>query len=88
MKLRETDAVGKAKGTVEIERARLKVVGVPCATCMVPIRKTLEKVNGVRSVGANYITDLILVDYDPKVTSETEIVGLIKKVGYDSIPMH
>jgi copper chaperone CopZ len=42
-------------------------------------------VEGVKSVGANYMTDMILVDYDERVTNETEILGLIKKVGYDAI---
>ena len=31
--------------------------------------------------------DLILVDYDEKVTNEAEIVALIKKVGYEAITL-
>ena len=31
--------------------------------------------------------DLILVDYDKKVTGEAEIVALINKVGYDAITL-
>jgi copper chaperone CopZ len=59
-------------------------VGVHCSTCILPVRKALEKADGVKSVGANYMTDLILVDYDEKVTNDAEIVALIKKVGYEA----
>ena len=31
--------------------------------------------------------DLILVDYDEKVTNVAEILALIKKVGYDAITL-
>jgi copper chaperone CopZ len=62
-------------------------VGVHCSTCILPVRRALEKAEGVKSVGANYMTDLILVDYDEKVTNEAEIVTLIKKVGYVAITL-
>ena len=58
-----------------------------CSTCILPVRRALEKAEGVKSVGANYMTDLILVDYDEKVTNEAEIMALIKKVGYEAITL-
>jgi copper chaperone CopZ len=41
----------------------------------------------VESVGANYLLDLILVDYDENVTNLPAILALIKKAGYEAIPM-
>jgi copper chaperone CopZ len=76
------------KGIAKIERLRLKIIGVSCATCIVPIRKKLEKENGVSYVGSNYITELILVDYDPKIISKMDIIQLIKNTGYNTIQMH
>ena len=70
-----------------MQRARLRIVGVRCSTCILPVRRALEKAEGVKSVGANYMMDLILVDYDEKVTNEAEIVALIKKVGYEAITL-
>lgn len=69
-----------------IRRARLTVVGVPCASCVIPVRKALLKAKGVKAVGANYVLDLILVDYDPALTSEADIIGVVKKVGYTAVP--
>jgi copper chaperone CopZ len=45
----------------------------------------LEKSNGVKSVGANYVADLILVDYDENIIDKAAILTAIKKVGYDAI---
>jgi copper chaperone CopZ len=70
-----------------LQRARLRIIGVHCSTCIIPVRRTLEKADGVKSVGANYITDMILVDYDERLTNETEILALIKKVGYEAIAL-
>ena len=69
-----------------MQRARLKIVGVHCSACIVPVRRALEKAEGVKSVGANYVMDLILVDYDERVTNEVEILALIK-VGYEAITL-
>ncbi|MFQ6011119.1 MAG: cation transporter [Nitrososphaerales archaeon] len=68
------------------ERLRLTIVGVPCATCVIPIRRALEKTEGIMSVGANYVADLILIDFDPGLISTTEIISRIKDTGYEAIP--
>jgi copper chaperone CopZ len=70
-----------------LQKVRLRLVGVHCSTCIIPVRRALEKAEGIKSVGANYMTDMILVGYDEKVISEAAIVALIKKVGYDAITL-
>jgi len=70
-----------------LQRARLRIVGVHCSTCVLPVRRALEKAEGVKSVGSNYMMDLILVDYDEKITNEAKILALIKKVGYEAITL-
>ena len=67
-----------------MQRARLRIIGVHCSTCILPVRRVLKKAEGVKSVGANYMADLILVDYDEKVTNVAKIQALIKKVGYEA----
>jgi len=47
----------------------------------------LEKANGVKSVGANYVADLILVDYDENIIDKATILATIKKAGYDAITL-
>jgi len=64
---------------------RLRIVGARCSTCIIPIRKALEKAHGVRSVGANYVADLVLVNYDKKIIDGSGIVALIRKVGHEAV---
>jgi len=68
-----------------MQRARLRIVGAHCSTCIVPVRKVLEKADGVKSVGANYMLDLIVVDYDETRINVATILSLVKKAGYDAI---
>ena len=70
-----------------MKRVRLRIIGARCSTCIIPIRKALEKANGVKSVGANYVADLILVDYDEDVIDRATILATIKKAGYDAITL-
>jgi len=68
-----------------MKRARIRIIGARCSTCIIPVRKVLEKSEGVKSVGANYMADLILVDYDEKVIDTQTILALVKKAGYDAV---
>lgn len=70
-----------------MERVRIRIIGASCSTCIIPIRKVLESTNGVKAVGANYVADLILVDYDENVIDKATILAVIKKVGYDGITL-
>ena len=72
---------------VETQRLRLTLVGASCATCIIPIRKALEKTKGIESIGANYVADLILIDFDPKLLTVPEIVSIINDPGYEAVPM-
>ena len=68
-----------------MKRARIRIIGARCSTCIILVRKVLEKSEGVKSVGANYMADLILVDYDEKVIDTQTILALVKKAGYDAV---
>jgi copper chaperone CopZ len=70
-----------------MQRLRLRVVGVPCATCIIPIRRALEKTSGIKSVGANYVADLVLVDYDENIIDKAAILAVVKKTGYEAITL-
>ena len=69
------------------ERLRLRIVGLDCTTCSLVIRRALEDLKGVRNVGVSYMMDLALVDYDPSVVSKEEIMRIVKKTGYEVVPV-
>lgn len=66
---------------------KLRIVGLDCVTCSRVIHRALEDTKGVRNVGVSYMLDLVLVDYDPNVLTKQEIMDLVKKTGYDVIPV-
>jgi len=68
-----------------MKRARIRIIGARCSACIIPVRKALKKSEGVKSVGANYMADLILVDYDERVIDTQTILALVKKAGYDAV---
>ena len=69
----------------DIKKLSLRVSGIPCASCVIPTRRKLESTDGVKSVGANYLNDLLLVEYDSRVINESAIIELIRRIGYNAI---
>ncbi len=69
-------------------RLKLQIVGVTCASCIIPIRRSLEKTRGIEWIGANVMLDLLLVDYEPTAITPDEIIAIIKKAGYTAVPRH
>jgi copper chaperone CopZ len=66
---------------------KLRIVGMDCYSCSLVIRKTVANALGILDVGINYMMDLIYVKYDPAQIGEKEILGLVRKSGYEPIPI-
>ncbi len=75
---------GKTTGRL-VERLRLRLVDASCATCVVPVRRVLERVIGVEWVCANPVLNLIFVDYDPRLTDPDHIISEVEKTGYKAV---
>lgn len=58
------------------------ITGMHCASCAMNIDGELEDSGKVISVSTNYAKAQTVVEFDPAVIGEEEIVGIIKKVGY------
>jgi copper chaperone CopZ len=69
------------------ERLKLHIVGLDCVSCSLVINRALQSTKGVQKVGVSYMLDLVLVDFDPTVVTKDEIMSLVKKTGYDAVPV-
>ena len=69
------------------ERLKLRIIGLDCVACSRVIDRALQDMKGVRKVGVSYLLDLVLVDYEPSMLTKEEIMGIVKKTGYDVIPV-
>jgi copper chaperone CopZ len=49
------------------------------------IEKQLAKMPGIKDVTVSYLTDTVLVHYDPEMTTTQMIRASVKKIGYDAV---
>lgn len=68
--------------TAEIE---LPLLGMTCANCAATIERRLDKVDGVVDVHVNYATERASVRYIPGAVTRDELVGAVRRAGYDVV---
>lgn len=59
-------------------RSNFKIEGLDCANCAMELERTLGKIEGVRQVNINFMTERMEIEYDGD--SKEEIIKKIKKV--------
>lgn len=64
------------------EKAHLKVVGMYCTTCKPIVENQLRNNKGIKKIDINYMTDSVVVEFDPVVTNIKEIKAGLEKSGY------
>jgi copper chaperone CopZ len=65
-------------------KAIFSLFNLGCSGCSALLEKKLGKMLGVRNVTVNYITDTVLVSYDPTLLGSDDIRSFMRRVGYDS----
>jgi copper chaperone len=64
------------------EKASFKVVGLHCITCKPIIQKQLKDKNGIKRISIDYMTDNIVVEFDPSLLTKDKIKTMLDKSGY------
>jgi len=59
-----------------------KIKGMHCQSCVTLVNKVLNKTEGVENAEVNFATETARVEFNEKILSENEIIGVIKKAGY------
>lgn len=60
------------------------VEGMTCASCVKAVERETKKVEGVKSVSVNLITNKMQVEFDEQVASIEKIESGVKKAGYQA----
>jgi len=68
-----------------MEKIRIDIEGMTCASCAASIEKSLRKVKGVESATVNFATRTSEVTFDKNLTNEKELFDVIIKEGYTPI---
>ncbi len=67
---------------VKTEKALFKVVGMYCITCKPIVEKQLKDERAVKKIDIDYMTDSIIVEFDPLLITKQEIKDRLEKSGY------
>ena len=64
------------------EKASFKVVGMYCISCKPLVEKQLKDEKAVKKITFDYMTDSIILEFDPSVLTIEEIKNRLDKSGY------
>jgi copper chaperone len=67
------------------ERGLFKVVGMYCSSCKPIVEKQLKDEKGVKNIDIDYMTDSVMIDYDPLLITKEEIKNRLGKSGYNFV---
>ncbi len=74
-----TSAIAAATGEVTTQ---FKIEKMNCALCPITVRKSMEKVSGVKQVEVDYEMKIATVIFDPAMTSKKQIADASTDIGY------
>jgi copper chaperone len=67
------------------ERTLFKIVGMYCTSCKPIVEKQLKDEMAVKSINIDYMTDSVIVDFDPSLITKEEIKNRLEKSGYNFV---
>jgi copper chaperone CopZ len=77
-----TVAPTTGKATAE---AIFSLFNLGCSSCSGIIEGRLKELHGITGVNVNYVTDTVVVDYDPNRLTTDDIRAFMKKVSHDTL---
>jgi Cu+-exporting ATPase len=67
---------------MKTEKALFKVVGMYCTTCKPIVEKQLRDEGAVKKIDIDYMTDSVVVEFDPSFITKQEIKDRLEKSSY------
>ena len=64
------------------QMARFKVVGMYCTTCKPIVEKQLKGEQAIKKIDIDFMTDSVIVEYNPEMISKEEIKKRLEDSGY------
>ena len=62
--------------------AKFKVVGMYCTTCKPIVEKQLNGEQAIKKIDMDFMTDSVIVEYNPELISKEEIKKKLEDSGY------
>ena len=67
---------------MKTKKALFKVVGMYCITCKPIVEKQLRCEEAVKKIDIDYMTDSVIVEFDPLLITKEEIKNRLERSGY------
>jgi copper chaperone CopZ len=67
---------------MKTKKALFKVVGMYCITCKLIVEKQLKDEEAVKKIDIDYMTDSVIVEFDPLLITKEEIKNRLERSGY------
>jgi copper chaperone len=74
-----------ASGTIEASENKTvtyRVQGFTCVTCAVGLETMLQREKGIASAKASYPKATVIIQFDPKLVTESLLKGFIAEMGF------
>jgi copper chaperone len=68
-----------------MEKAYFKVVGMYCVSCKSAVEKQFKNESGIKRIDVDYITDSVVVEFDPSIITKEEIKDRLEESGYNFV---
>lgn len=65
-----------------VEKASCRIVGMYCVSCKPIVEKQLKGEKGIIKIDINYMTDSVVVEFDPVLITKEHIKKKLEKSGY------
>jgi copper chaperone len=70
---------------MKTKKALFKVVGMYCITCKPIVEKQLKDEEAVKKIDIDYMTDSVIVEFDPLLITKEEIKNRLERSGYEFV---
>ena len=67
---------------MNVEKALFRVVGMYCVSCKAVVEKQLKGEKGIKKIDIDYMTDSVIVEFDPVLITKEQIKKKLEKSGY------
>lgn len=67
---------------MKTDKALFKIVGMYCTSCKPIVEKQLKDEEAVKKIDIDYMTDSVIIEFDPSLITKEEIKDRLEKSGY------
>jgi copper chaperone CopZ len=67
---------------MNVEKALFRIVGMYCVSCKPVVEKQLKGEKGIKKIDIDYMTDSLIVEFDPVLITKEQIKKKLEKSGH------